>query len=63
MTKEEVARLKEDISSVSHVYSYNENLIQIIQEEVAAFFSGQKTAEEVAGIVQSRAQIYVNENR
>lgn len=63
MTEEEVESLKKELYSFTQTYSYNENLIQIVQEETAAFFSGQKSAKEVAGIIQSRAQIYVNENR
>lgn len=63
MTKEEVERFKKELYSFTSVYVYDENLIKIVQEEAAAFFSGQKTAEEVAKIIQSRAQIYVNENR
>lgn len=38
-------------------------LINIIQEEAAAFFKGQKTARETAEIMQSRVRMYVNENR
>lgn len=63
MTQEEVESFKEDLYSFTQVYNYDESLIQIIQEETAAFFTGQKSAEDVAHIVQSRAQIYVNENR
>ena len=35
----------------------------IINEEVASFWAGQKSASDVAGIIQSRVEIYVNENR
>ena len=41
----------------------NGTVINIINEEAAAFFEGQKSAEDVAAIIQSRAQIYVHENR
>lgn len=40
----------------------NEDVMNIINEEAAAFFEGQKTAADVAGIIQSRVKIYVNEN-
>lgn len=63
MTKEETEKFKETLYSFTQVYNYDENLIQIIQEESASFFNGQKKAEDVAGIIQSRVQIYVNENR
>lgn len=63
MTGAETEKFKEILYSFNQVYNYDENLIQIIQEETAAFFNGQKKAVDVAGIIQSRAQIYVNENR
>lgn len=63
MTEEEAEKFKETLYSFTQVYNYDENLIQIIQEETASFFSGQKKAEDVAEIIQSRVQIYVNENR
>ncbi|MGN0377795.1 MAG: ABC transporter substrate-binding protein [Suilimivivens sp.] len=63
MTKEEVEKFKETLYSFKQIYNYDENLIQIIEEEAAAFFNGQKNAKDVAAIIQSRARIYVNENR
>lgn len=35
---------------------------EIIQEEADAFFAGDKDARTVAGIIQSRVQLYLNEN-
>lgn len=63
MTKDEAAALREEILSFSTVYNYDQNLINIVKEESAAYFNGQKPAEEVAKIIQSRAKIYINENR
>lgn len=63
MTQEEIDRVKEVLYSITNVYNYDENLMQIIEEETASYFAGQKSAKEVAVIIQSRAQIYVNENR
>ncbi len=62
LTKEDVEFMKNYIGSLSLIYSPNQNLYNIITEEVSAYFSGQKSAEEVADIIQSRASIYVNEN-
>jgi ABC-type glycerol-3-phosphate transport system substrate-binding protein len=39
------------------------SISQIINEEAAPFFEGQKTAAEVAEIIQRRVQVYVDENR
>ena len=33
----------------------------IISEEAASYFSGDKTAEAAAEVIQRRAQIYLNE--
>lgn len=38
-------------------------ITDIIMEEADAFFAGDKDAKTVAGIIQSRVQLYLNENR
>ncbi len=62
LTREDVDYMKSFIGSLRLVKSSNESVNNIIQEEAAAFFKDQKSAEEVAGIIQSRVSIYVNEN-
>jgi ABC-type glycerol-3-phosphate transport system substrate-binding protein len=62
MTQEEVDYVKNFVGSLNMVYSANENVYNIITEEASAYFSGQKSAKEVADIIQSRVSIYVNEN-
>ncbi len=62
LTQEEVDYVKEFVGSLDMVYNANENVYNIITEEASAFFSGQKSAKEVADIIQSRVSIYVNEN-
>lgn len=39
-----------------------EPILDIISEEAEAFFAGDKDARTVAGIIQSRVQLYLNEN-
>ena len=63
MTEQETEELKKQLYSFTQVYKYDEALLNIIQEETAPYFAGQKNARDVAAIIQSRAQIYVNENR
>ncbi len=63
MTKEEVEVFKEQLYSLTQVYKLDEALLNIIEEEAAPYFSGQKKAKDVAVIIQSRVQLYVNENR
>lgn len=62
-TEEEVSAVRELIESVDIAYQYDMQMFSIIEEETGAFFEGQKSAKEVADIIQSRVQIYVNENR
>ncbi len=63
MSDEDVNLVRDYIFSVTDVMSYDEQLINIVTEEAAAYFSGQRSAEEAADIIQSRANIYVSENR
>jgi len=63
MTQADVDMLTDYILTVNKVGEYNEALVNIINEEVGSYFAGQKTVQEVVKIIQSRAQVYVNENR
>lgn len=63
LTDAEAQWLYDYICSVTKPDYYDDNLQTIINEEAAAFFEGQKTAAEVADIIQSRAQVYINESR
>jgi ABC-type glycerol-3-phosphate transport system substrate-binding protein len=61
-TQAEVDKMTEYILSVTTAIDYNETLLNIITEEAAPYFAGQKSVNEVVTIIQSRAQIYVSEN-
>lgn len=63
LTAERAKEIREYVLSVDSLYYYNQEIIDIILEEAAPFFAGQKTAEQAADIIQSRVQIYVNENQ
>ncbi len=63
LTQEQMEQVSSFVQSVHKPYYYNEDVLNIINEEAAAFFAGQKTAKDVAGVIQSRVQIYVNENQ
>ncbi len=63
MTQAEIDEVLKFVKSVEQPYSYDQNLINIINEETAPYFAGQKNIKEVADIIQNRIQIYVNENR
>ena len=49
------------IENTHSVYSYDQDILDIITDEVAAFFAGEKTAEDTAAMVQSRVNLYVQE--
>ncbi len=61
--QEEVDAVTELINSCDRSYSYDMQLMDIINEEAAPFFEGQKTVQDVADIIQSRVKMYVSENR
>ena len=63
LTQAEADALYDYIASINHAVYNDESLQNIITEESAAFFAGQKSAEDVADIIQSRAQLYINESR
>jgi hypothetical protein len=63
-TREQMDQLREiiDMAKPSN-QSTDDNITDIISEEAQAYFDGQKTAEAVAEIIQSRVAIYVSENQ
>ena len=63
LTKAEIDSYMNVIKSADKLVNYNESISDIIIEEAQSYFSGQKDAASVAKIIQSRVQIYVNENR
>ena len=42
---------------------YDASVENIINEEAAAYFAGQKGAEETADIIQSRVKVYISETK
>ena len=63
LTKEETGLVKDLINNIDKATNYEDDLYNIIMEEAEFFFAGQKSVQETASIIQSRAKIYVNENR
>ncbi|SDB58689.1 ABC transporter substrate-binding protein [Butyrivibrio sp. INlla16] len=62
LSKEETQELVDFIKSVTRTMIYEDTVNNIISEEAGAFYEGQKTAEEVADVIQSRVQLYLSEN-
>ena len=63
MTEEQAQQLRELIGSVERCYSYDQSIMDLVLEECADFFSGAKTAEQTASLIQDRVSTYVNEQR
>lgn len=61
-TQEEIDTIRKAIDNAQPMPGYNSDILTIISEESAPFFAGQKSAKEVADIIQSRVKIYVSEN-
>ena len=61
-TQEEVDIVMQLIETARPAYSSSDEILNIINEEAAAFYEGQKSVDDVANIIQSRISIYVNEN-
>ena len=62
-TDEENQRMIDFIKSVNVSGRYDQQAMEIINEEAGAFFEGQKSAKDVAGIIQNRVSNYIAENR
>lgn len=55
------ALFEDMIQSVTGVYNFNQALFDIVWSEAQAFFCGDKSAEEVTDIIQSKVSLYVAE--
>ena len=62
-TEAEIDEYIEFLKTADMLVNYNESITDIILEEAQSYFNGQKSADSVAKVIQSRVQIYVNENR
>ena len=62
-TREEVDMILDLLEGAKPVSGGDTKILSIINEEAEAFFQGQKSVEDVADIIQSRINVYVNENR
>jgi multiple sugar transport system substrate-binding protein len=61
-TEQEINTLRTMINSAKPLSAGISVIMNIIQEESAAYFAGQKTLDEVVELIQNRVQLYVQEN-
>ena len=62
-TEEEIQKIEEIINNTDRFYSEDPAIFDIVKKQIDAFYSGQRSAEDVAKLIQSQARIYVNEQR
>jgi hypothetical protein len=63
MTQEQYERFTAFMNNIDRIWNEDQTLSNIVTEELEPYFAGQKDAESAAKIIQSRAQIYVAEQR
>ncbi|SCX02266.1 ABC-type glycerol-3-phosphate transport system, substrate-binding protein [Lachnospiraceae bacterium YSD2013] len=61
LSRQELNYYQNYIDSLTKTLNNEEEIISIIEEEAGAFFAENKTAEEVARVIQSRVTIWLNE--
>lgn len=62
-TQKEIDTYKDLINNTHKISPNNWDIMNIITEEAKAYFSGDKTVDETADVIQNRVKTYVNENR
>jgi hypothetical protein len=56
-----MAAIEKYTALINHFNISDETVTGIITQEAADFFNGSKTAEETAGIIQNKVDLYINE--
>lgn len=60
---EEIDKVRELISLARPAPGYHEVVMDIILEEAAGYFAGDRDAKDAAALIQNRVQLYMNEQR
>jgi len=61
--EEEIAKIRELIGKIDRMERVDDQVLSIISEEAGAYFGGQKSVDDVVAVIQSRANIYMNESK
>lgn len=59
--QEDIDEFMAMIENADKLASVDEEVLKIVVEDAAAYFAGQKSAKDVANVIQSKIQTYVNE--
>lgn len=63
LTQEDIDQILGVINNTHSVYDYDQEILDIITDEVAAYFAGDKDVQTTANMIQSRVNLYVQEQR
>ena len=63
MTEEEAQKVRDFISSVDYVNYSDIEIVNVVMEETAPYFAGQKSLDEVVAIIDNRVQTILNERQ
>ncbi len=61
LSQEEVDQILEYIYSINDVPYYDEDIMKVIEEETEAYFTNNKSAQDVANVIQSKISIMLSE--
>ncbi|MCL2518990.1 MAG: hypothetical protein FWF15_10550, partial [Oscillospiraceae bacterium] len=62
-TKEDAVAIKRFLNDVPVLPKYNNTVLEIIHEEITAFFADAVTAEQCVRYIQNRVSTYLNEQK
>lgn len=63
VTPEQYQAVCDLINQTKSVFTFDENLMNILTEETAAYFAGAKTLDETTAMIQNRASLYIAEQK
>jgi ABC-type glycerol-3-phosphate transport system substrate-binding protein len=63
VTQEQADKIMALIDSADTALVFDDNVMNIVRDEAAAYFAGEKTAEDTAALIQNRVGLYINEQK
>ncbi len=63
VTPRQAQQLREVIASSTKMADSDRSITDIVTQQASAYFAGQKSAQDVARLIQSKVNIYINEQR
>ena len=63
LTQEDIDQILSVINSATGIVDYDDEILSIVSDEVSAYFAGDKDVATTANMIQSRVNLYVQEQR